>query len=157
MEVPTTAAYAICISVAGPALEQLGLPDLYAHLFVFWYALLSTVAPPLCGTVFIAAGMCGAPWLAVANRAMRLGVGLYIVPLALVANPAYCKSSSCYNGSSKNWHRSMAGKFCRYGPIKELLATNRCFCCWHGHYICSRYWPVELGACLGQSPSFRVF
>lgn len=88
MEVPTTAAYAICISVAGPALEQLGLPALYAHLFVFWYALLSTVTPPVCGTVFIAAGMCGAPWLAVANRAMRLGVGLYIVPLALVANPA---------------------------------------------------------------------
>lgn len=88
MEVPTTAAYAICISVAGPALEQLGLPALYAHLFVFWYALLSTVTPPVCGTVFIAAGMCGAPWLSVANRAMRLGVGLYIVPLALVANPA---------------------------------------------------------------------
>jgi len=88
MEVPTTAAYAICISVAGPALEQLGLPALYAHLFVFWYALLSTVTPPVCGTGFIAAGMCGAPWLSVANRAMRLGVGLYIVPMALVANPA---------------------------------------------------------------------
>ena len=88
MEVPTTAAYAICISVAGPALEQLGLPALYAHLFVFWYALLSTITPPVCGTVFIAAGMCGAPWLSVANRAMRIGVGLYIVPLALVANPA---------------------------------------------------------------------
>lgn len=88
MEVPTTAAYAICISVAGPALEQLGLPALYAHLFVFWYALLSTITPPVCGTVFIAAGMSGAPWLSVANRAMRLGVGLYLVPLALVANPA---------------------------------------------------------------------
>lgn len=88
MEVPTTAAYAICISVAGPALEQLGLPALYAHLFVFCYALLSTITPPVCGTVFISAGICGAPWLSVANRAMRIGVGLYIVPLALVANPA---------------------------------------------------------------------
>ena len=35
MEVPTTAAYVICISVAGPALQQLGLPPLQAHLFVF--------------------------------------------------------------------------------------------------------------------------
>ncbi|WP_339853643.1 TRAP transporter fused permease subunit, partial [uncultured Nisaea sp.] len=50
MEVPTTAAYVICISVAGPALQELGLPPLTAHLFVFWYALLSTITPPVCGT-----------------------------------------------------------------------------------------------------------
>ena len=88
MEVPTTAAYVICISVAGPALQELGLPPLLAHLFVFWYALLSTITPPVCGAVFIAAGMAGAPWLSVAGQAMRLGLGLYLVPLAFVANPA---------------------------------------------------------------------
>jgi TRAP-type uncharacterized transport system fused permease subunit len=88
MEVPTTAAYVICISVAGPALQELGLPALQAHLFVFWYALLSTITPPVCGTVFIAAGMAGAPWIPVAGQAMRLGLGLYVVPLAFVANPA---------------------------------------------------------------------
>ncbi|MFP3441294.1 TRAP transporter large permease subunit, partial [Pantoea sp. SIMBA_133] len=57
MEVPTTAAYVICVSVAGPALISLGLEPLLAHLFVFWYALLSTITPPVCGGVFIAAGM----------------------------------------------------------------------------------------------------
>ena len=88
MEVPTTAAYVICISVAGPALQELGLPPLTAHLFVFWYALLSTITPPVCGTVFIAAGMADAPWLKVAGNAMRLGIGLYIVPLGIVANPS---------------------------------------------------------------------
>ncbi len=88
MEVPTTAAYVICVSVAGPALQELGLPALQAHLFVFWYALLSTITPPVCGTVFIAAGMAKTPWVPVAGHAMRLGVGLYIVPLAFVANPA---------------------------------------------------------------------
>ncbi|MCP5155596.1 MAG: TRAP transporter fused permease subunit [Ectothiorhodospiraceae bacterium] len=88
MEVPTTAAYVICVSVAGPALQDLGLPALHAHLFVFWYALLSTITPPVCGTVFIAAGMAGTSWLPVAGRAMRLGLGLYVVPLAFVANPA---------------------------------------------------------------------
>ena len=88
MEVPTTAAYVICISVAGPALQELGLPPLTAHLFVFWYALLSTITPPVCGTVFIAAGMADAPWLKVAGNAMRLGIGLYIVPLGMVANPS---------------------------------------------------------------------
>ncbi|MDJ0895456.1 MAG: TRAP transporter fused permease subunit [Alphaproteobacteria bacterium] len=88
MEVPTTAAYVICVSVAGPALQELGLPALHAHLFVFWYALLSTITPPVCGTVFIAAGMAETPWVPVAGQAMRLGVGLYLVPLAFVANPA---------------------------------------------------------------------
>ena len=88
MEVPTTAAYVICVSVTGPALEELGLPLLHAHLFVFWFALLSTITPPVCGTVFIAAGMADAPWLRVAGVAMRLGLGLYLIPLAFVANPA---------------------------------------------------------------------
>ena len=87
MEVPTTAAYLICVSVAGPALQQLGLTPLQAHLFVFWYALLSTITPPVCGTVFIAAGMAETPWVPVAGQAMRLGLGLYFVPLAFIANP----------------------------------------------------------------------
>jgi TRAP transporter 4TM/12TM fusion protein len=88
MEVPTTAAYVICVSVAGPALTQLGLAPLQAHLFVFWFALLSTITPPVCGAVFIAAGMIGENWLKVALTAMALGVGLYIIPLAMIANPA---------------------------------------------------------------------
>ncbi len=87
MEVPTTAAYVICISVAGPALQQLGLAPLQAHLFVFWFALLSTITPPVCGAVFIAAGMVGENWLKVSLNAMALGLGLYIIPLALIANP----------------------------------------------------------------------
>ncbi len=86
MEVPTTAAYVICVSVTGPALHQLGVPLLHVHLFVFWYALLSTITPPVCGTVFIAAGMVNAPWLKVAGHAMALGIGLYIIPLMLIHN-----------------------------------------------------------------------
>ena len=86
MEVPTTAAYVICVSVAGPALMQLGLTPLLAHLFVFWFALLSTITPPVCGAVFIAAGIVGENWLRVALYAMALGLGLYLIPLGMVAN-----------------------------------------------------------------------
>lgn len=88
MEVPTTAAYVICVSVAGPALIELGLAPLQAHLFVFWFALLSTITPPVCGAVFIAAGMVSENWLKVALHAMALGVGLYLIPLGMIANPA---------------------------------------------------------------------
>ncbi len=88
MEVPTTAAFVICISVAGPALTRMGVPPLDAHMFVFWYALLSTITPPVCGTVYIAAGIAKTPWLPVASTAMRLGVGLFVLPPAFIANPA---------------------------------------------------------------------
>jgi len=86
MEVPTTAAYIICVSVAGPILQEYGLPALQTHLFIFWFALLSTITPPVCGTVFIAAGMADTHWLKVASKAMRLGVGLYIIPIAFITN-----------------------------------------------------------------------
>ena len=86
MEVPTTAAYVICVSVAGPALVDMGLELLQVHLFVFWFALLSTITPPVCGTVFIAAGMVSENWLKVSITSMSLGIGLYFIPLAMIAN-----------------------------------------------------------------------
>jgi TRAP transporter 4TM/12TM fusion protein len=87
MEVPTTAAYVICVSVAGPALIDLGMAPLTVHLFFFWYALLSTITPPVCGGVFIAAGMVGENWLRVALTSMSLGIGLYLIPLGMVVHP----------------------------------------------------------------------
>jgi TRAP transporter 4TM/12TM fusion protein len=88
MELPTTAAYVICAAVAAPALIELGIPTMHAHLFVFWYALLCTITPPVCGNVFIAAGIAQTPWLPVAGNAMRLGLGLFLVPLGFIANPS---------------------------------------------------------------------
>src|SRR5690606_32998637 len=83
MEVPTTAAYVICVSVAGPALIQLGLPPSLAYPSVFWHALLSTISPSVCGAVLIAAGMVGENCLRVGLFAMALGVGLYLIPLGM--------------------------------------------------------------------------
>ena len=91
MEVPTTAAYVICVSVAGPALVDMGLEILQVHLFVFWFALLSTITPPVCGTVFIASGMVSENWLKVSLTSMSLGIGLYFIPLAMIANEAIIK------------------------------------------------------------------
>ena len=87
MEVPTTAAYVICVSVAGPALIDMGVAPLLVHLFIFSYALLSTITPPVCGGVFIAASMVEENWLRVAGSAMSLGLGLYVIPLAIIRHP----------------------------------------------------------------------
>ena len=94
MEVPTTAAYIICVTVAGPALIDMGLDILLVHLFVFWFALLSTITPPVCGTVFIAAGMVNENWVKVSITSMILGLGLYLIPLGMVSNPSLIKLGS---------------------------------------------------------------
>ena len=109
MEVPTTAAYVICVSVAGPALIQLGLEPLQAHLFVFWYALLSTITPPVCGAVFIAAGMVREDWLRVALTAMALGVGLYVIPMGMIANPDLIRVASDPMGAGLAFLRVAVG------------------------------------------------
>jgi len=61
---------------------------------VFWFALLSTITPPVCGAVFIAAGMIGENWLKVALTAMALGIGLYLIPLGMIANPNLIRVAS---------------------------------------------------------------
>ena len=109
MEVPTTAAYVICVSVAGPALIQLGLEPLQAHLFVFWYALLSTITPPVCGAVFIASGMVRENWLRVAVTAMALGVGLYVIPLGMIANPDLIRPAEAPGASALAFLRVALG------------------------------------------------
>jgi TRAP transporter 4TM/12TM fusion protein len=121
MEVPTTAAYVICVSVAGPALQQLGLEPLLTHLFVFWFALLSTITPPVCGAVFIAAGMVGENWLKVAVSAMALGIGLYLIPLSMVAAPALIELKATPIAALLNFARiGVALASLSYGIIAPL-------------------------------------
>jgi TRAP transporter 4TM/12TM fusion protein len=112
MEVPTTAAYVICIAVAGPALTQLGLQPLEAHLFVFWYALISTITPPVCGAVFIAAGMANENWLKVALKSMALGVGLYVIPLGMIANPQLIRLETDLPGALLSFAQMCLGLLC---------------------------------------------
>lgn len=126
MEVPTTAAYVICVSVAGPALIDLGLEPLQAHLFVFWFALLSTITPPVCGAVFIAAGMIGENWLRVALSAMALGIGLYVIPLGMIANPDIIRLKLNTAGAGLAFVQMAAGLGClSLGIISNLNVVLR--------------------------------
>ena len=126
MEVPTTAAYVICVSVAGPALQQLGLDPLLTHLFVFWFALLSTITPPVCGAVFIAAGMVEENWLKVAVSAMALGIGLYLIPLGMVAAPSLIELKAAPVDALANAGRiAVALGAMSYGIIAPLMGVLR--------------------------------
>ena len=54
---PTTALYIMLVSVAQPALAQLGVPPIASHLFVLYYGVISEITPPVCASAYAAAGM----------------------------------------------------------------------------------------------------
>ena len=60
MGVPTTAAYVLAASVLAVALQKIGFGALEAHMFIFYFATLSAITPPVCPAVFVAAGMASA-------------------------------------------------------------------------------------------------
>ncbi|MBI4505103.1 MAG: TRAP transporter fused permease subunit [Chloroflexi bacterium] len=88
MGVPTTAAYVLAASVVGPALIKLGIMPLAAHMFIFYFAIISAITPPVCAAVYVAAALARAPWLSSAFHACRLGVAAFIAPFMFVYVPA---------------------------------------------------------------------
>lgn len=87
MDVPTTASYVLAAAVAAPGLIRLGVPELPAHLFVFYYAILSAITPPVCASVYAAAALAGANFWHVAGRALSLALAVYIIPFLFVFRP----------------------------------------------------------------------
>jgi TRAP transporter 4TM/12TM fusion protein len=87
MGIPTTAAYVLVAATLAPALVKIGVSPIAAHMFVFYYATLSVITPPVCVGVFVAAGLAGVPWVAVARRAVMLGAVTYVIPFLFLLYP----------------------------------------------------------------------
>ena len=85
--IPTTAAYVIAVTVGAAALGNLGVSLLAAHLFVFYYAVLSDLTPPDAVTAFAAANIAGADMFATGIEAFRLGIAGFLVPVRLRLPP----------------------------------------------------------------------
>jgi TRAP-type uncharacterized transport system fused permease subunit len=87
MGLPTTAAYVLVAAVLAPAMINVGVDPLTAHLFVFYFATISVITPPVCVAVFVASGIANTNWLPAAVEAVRLGAVTYIVPFLLLIYP----------------------------------------------------------------------
>jgi len=74
--------------IVAPGLVQMGVPKMAAHMFIFYMGVTSDLTPPTCLSPFAAAAIAGAPPMAVAWQAMRLGAVLFIVPFMFVYSPA---------------------------------------------------------------------
>jgi len=94
MGLPTTAAYLILATVVTPALTQMGIPPLTAHMFVFFYGCLSTITPPVALASYVAAGIAGADINKVGWTAFRYGLTTFILPFMFVYGPALLMEGS---------------------------------------------------------------
>jgi TRAP transporter 4TM/12TM fusion protein len=88
LSLPTTAVYLTLAIIVAPGLVQMGVPKMAAHMFIFYMGVTSDLTPPTCLSPFAAAAIAGAPPMAVAWQAMRLGAVLFIVPFMFVYTPA---------------------------------------------------------------------
>ncbi|WP_337997614.1 TRAP transporter permease [Oleispirillum naphthae] len=88
MGLPTTAAYLICASVASPALVQLGVSELASHMFVFYFACISAITPPVALAAYAGAGLAKAKPIEVAFIACKLGITAFIVPFMFISGPS---------------------------------------------------------------------
>ena len=87
MGMPTTAVYVVVALTIAPALTKLGISPLAAHLFVFYYAMLSMITPPICIAAFAGAALAGANPMRTGYASMRLGIIAYLVPFIFVFDP----------------------------------------------------------------------
>jgi TRAP-type uncharacterized transport system fused permease subunit len=93
----TTGSYIILAVVAAPALIQLGVPEIPAHLVVFYAACLSNITPPVCVSAFAAAAIAGADPMRTGFAALKFGVTLVLIPFSFVYAPGLLLIGSTFD------------------------------------------------------------
>ena len=87
LAVPVTASYIICAVITAPALTKLGVPDYAAHMFIFYYAVLSEVSPPTALSPFAAAAITGGDPYKTTLQAWKYTLPAFLVPFVFVLDP----------------------------------------------------------------------
>ena len=87
MGMPTLPAYLTIIIILGPSLTSLGLTDLNAHFFVFYFGVASAITPPVAMAAFAAASISGGGAIGTAVQATRIGIVIFAIPFLFAFNP----------------------------------------------------------------------
>jgi TRAP-type uncharacterized transport system fused permease subunit len=94
MGMPTTAVYVLLAVLVAPALVQLGIEPLAAHLFIFYFGMVSMITPPVCLAAYTAAAIAQADSMRTGLEATRLGIVAYIVPFLFAFSPTLLLAGS---------------------------------------------------------------
>lgn len=81
MGLPISTSYILVATLGAPALIELGIPAIAAHLSIFWFSQLSTITPPICMTAFAAAAIAKAPPMKTGFASLKMGIPFYLLPL----------------------------------------------------------------------------
>jgi TRAP transporter 4TM/12TM fusion protein len=85
---PTPAAYILVVILVAPGLVDVGVPQLTAHLFVFYFAMLSAITPPVAVAVAVGSRIADANFMQTGKQALRIGAPGFLIPFAFIANPS---------------------------------------------------------------------
>jgi len=128
--IPTTALYIMLVSVAQPALAQLGIPPIASHMFVLYYGVVSEITPPVCTSAYAAAAIANSNPFRTGISAFTLGLGKVVAPMAFVYAPVLLFVSST---GFDFWEFSYTASSCIAGVIALSTAVVG-------------YWLVPMGA-----------
>jgi len=88
MGLPTVACYLVLAVMVAPALVDIGVLPIAAHLFIFYFGIISAITPPVALASYVAAGIAKAPFVKTSIQAFKLGLSAFILPYMFVYNPA---------------------------------------------------------------------
>lgn len=98
MGVPTTANYVITSTIAAPALTQMGIPVLAAHMFAFYFGIVADVTPPVALAAYAGAGIAGSNPMKTGVVAAKLAIAAFIIPYIFVLSPVILMIDATFSG-----------------------------------------------------------
>ncbi len=94
MGMPTAAVYIVLSVILAPAIVKMGVPEMSAHMFIFYFGLLSMLTPPVAVASFVAAGLAGSDMWRTGVTGLKLAASAYLLPFLFVFNPALLMQGS---------------------------------------------------------------
>lgn len=162
MGMPTTAAYAVAASVVAPGLIEIGIKPLVAHFFVFYFAVVSAITPPVALAAYAGAAIAGSEPMRTSITSFKVGLAAFIVPFMFFYSPGLLMEAPWYiilrnmvtaligvymlAGSVQAWFIGPAG------PVIRLILLAGALC------MISGSWQTDLiGIAIGGTLLFRGF
>ena len=127
MGVPTTANYVITSTIAAPALVQMGVPVLAAHMFAFYFGIIADITPPVALAAIAGAAIAKARPIKTAFNATKLAIGAFIIPYIFVFNPEMLMINTTFIQVLPVIITALLGMFCFSACLEGYALRNISF------------------------------